>query len=122
MRIKVDAQKCSGCHLCEMVCSLSHLGVINIQKSAIRIEKDDLDTSLNTPILCHQCKKMPCLEGEEVIAELEKGIFIWKRTRAERCLFHALPILDERAYHCDFCGGDPQCINVCTPKAILLQK
>ena len=52
MRIKVDPKKCSGCHLCEMVCSLYHLGVINIERSAIRIQKDDLETSLNTPVLC----------------------------------------------------------------------
>jgi len=58
MRIKVDEERCSGCHLCEMVCSLFHLGMMNTERSAIRIQKDDLDTSLNLPILCHQCKEM----------------------------------------------------------------
>jgi len=122
MRIKMDPQKCSGCHLCEMVCSLFHLGIINIEKSAIHIYKDDLDTSQNTPILCHHCKKMKCLNGEKVLTNLEKKKFIWDRKRAERCPFDALPVLGENAYHCDLCGGNPQCTKVCTPHAIMLQK
>jgi len=120
MRIKVDPQKCSGCHLCEMVCSLFHLNLINTEKSAIHVKKDDLDTSLNTPLLCHQCKEMKCLDGEEVIREKEKKRYLWSHIRAERCPFEGLSVVDETAYHCDLCGGDPQCIKVCTPKAISL--
>jgi len=122
MRIKVDPTKCSGCHLCEVVCSLFHLGIINAEKSAIHIKKDDLDTSLNTPILCRQCKEMKCLVGEEVIEGQEKKEFVWNRMRADHCPFHALPVLAEKVYHCDLCGGNPQCIKVCTPKAISMAK
>lgn len=122
MKIKVDSKKCSGCHLCEMICSLTHLGLINTEKSAIHIKKDDLDTSLNTPILCRQCKEMKCLAGEEVMEALEKKQFIWNRIRAERCPFHALSVFDDEAYHCDLCHGNPQCIKVCTPKAISMMK
>ena len=118
MRIKADAKRCSGCHLCEMVCSLLHLGAINIEKSAIRIHKDDLDTSLNTPTVCRQCKEMKCLTGEEATGVSEKKEFFWKGTLAERCSFNALTVLDGVAYHCDLCGGNPQCVKVCTPKAI----
>ena len=122
MRINVDPEKCSGCRLCEMACSLRHLGVINVEKSAISIEKDDLESSLNTPILCRQCKKMKCLEGEEVAEAPERKTFVWIKERAERCPFHALPVFDEKAYHCDLCRGAPQCIDVCTTKAIYLSR
>jgi hypothetical protein len=44
--------------------------------------------------------------------------YLWNHIRAERCPFKALSVVDETAYHCDLCGGDPQCIKVCTPKAI----
>jgi carbon-monoxide dehydrogenase iron sulfur subunit len=118
MRIKVDKKRCSGCHICEMVCSLFHLKMINTEKSAIRIRKDDLDTSLNSPTLCHQCKEMECLHGKNVVEELEKKMFIWDKGRAEKCPFHALPVFGDAAYHCDFCGGDPQCVKFCTPKAL----
>lgn len=122
MRIKVNKEKCSGCHLCEMACSLVHLGIINVEKSAIRIRKDDLDTSLNTPVLCLQCKEMKCFKGVENIKSLEKKKFIWDRVRADRCPFGALSVLGEKAYHCDLCGGEPQCVKVCTPKAISISK
>jgi Fe-S-cluster-containing hydrogenase component 2 len=96
--------------------------VINVEKSAISIEKDDLDSSLNTPMLCRQCKKMKCLEGEGAAGTSERKTFVWIKGRAERCPFHALPVFDEKAYHCDLCRGNPQCINVCTTKAIYLSR
>ena len=120
MRIKVEKEKCSGGHLCEMVCSLSHLGVLNIEKSAIRIERDDLDSSLNTPVVCRQCKKMKCLSKEEVDEAAEKKMFIWNESRVKACPFKALSLFEGRAYHCDLCGGDPQCTKVCTPGAIFV--
>jgi len=118
MKIKVDQAKCSGCHLCETVCSLFHLGTINTEKSAIHIHKDDLDTSLNTPILCRQCNEMNRLNGERVTEAQERKKFFWKKTRAEHCTFHALSVLGGKAFHCDLWGGKPQCVKVCTPGAI----
>ena len=122
MKINIDPKKCSGCHLCEMVCSLFHWGIIHIGKSAIRIQKDDLDTSLNTPLLCRQCKEMKCLDGEEGVSTQERKKFIWSHKRAKRCPFDALTILGENAYHCDLCLGNPQCIKVCTTGALTLSK
>jgi Fe-S-cluster-containing hydrogenase component 2 len=118
MRIKVKKEKCSGCHLCEMVCSLFHLGLLNVEKSAIRIEKDDLGSSQNRPVVCRQCKKMKCLSKEEEDEVAEKKIFLWNKSRAGCCPFKALSVFDGSAYHCDLCGGDPQCIKVCTPGAL----
>jgi Fe-S-cluster-containing hydrogenase component 2 len=92
--------------------------MINTEKSAIQIQKDDLDTSRNLPILCNQCKDMKCLNGEDVFEALEKKRFIWDRKRAQRCPFGALTVFGEKAYHCDLCGGMPQCVTVCTPKAL----
>jgi len=122
MKIKVERQKCSGCHLCEMVCSLVHLGVVNVERSAIRIDKDDLGSSLNTPVVCGQCKKMVCLSGEQVDAAAEKRRFLWPEIRAGRCSFHALALFGDNAYHCDLCEGDPQCVKVCTPGALTFTK
>ena len=120
MRIKVDKKKCTGCHLCEMVCSLVHLGVINTEKSAIRVQKDDLDTSLHEPVLCRQCKEMTCLTDEDVEEDQERKAYLWSKSRAERCAFRALSVFGDLAFHCDLCGGRPQCVKVCTPKAIHL--
>ena len=122
MRIIVNRQKCTGCHLCELVCSLYHLGISNPEKSAIRIQKDDLDTSINTPVVCRQCKEMKCLGGERVNEALAKQQFLWVKKRAERCPFDSLTVLGETAYHCDLCAGHPQCSRVCTTGAIRVKK
>ena len=118
MKIKVDKKKCTGCHLCEMVCSLVHVGVINTEKSAIRVEKDDLDTSLHEPVVCRRCKEMTCLTDEDVEEDQERKTYLWSKSRAERCPFRALSVFDDVAFHCDLCGGRPQCVKVCTSKAI----
>jgi anaerobic carbon-monoxide dehydrogenase iron sulfur subunit len=122
MRIKVNKKKCSGCRLCETLCSLFHGGAVNPEKSAIRIEKDDLDTSMNTPFVCRQCKNMACLEGEKVSPEVERRKFVWAGKRSAKCPFHALNLFKGKSYHCDLCGGNPQCVMVCTPGALVTSK
>jgi carbon-monoxide dehydrogenase iron sulfur subunit len=121
MRISVNRENCTGCHLCELVCSLFHLGIINPEKSAIRIRKDDLDTSINTPVVCRQCKEMKCLEGDGVIEASAKQQFLWAKERAGQCPFDGLNVLGQIAYHCDLCAGNPQCVHVCTSESIRLK-
>jgi carbon-monoxide dehydrogenase iron sulfur subunit len=120
MRIRVEKEKCTGCRLCEMVCSLFHTGSINTNKSAIRVERNDTDTGMNVPIVCRQCKEMKCLETEEADSRRERKNFLWERTRAERCPFHAVSVFGQNAYHCDLCGGNPRCLKVCTTAALHL--
>lgn len=103
-----------------MVCSLIHGGCINPEKSAIRIQKDDLGTSMNVPVLCRQCNPMKCLSGETVGEAEERGKFIWDQSRIGRCPFKAVHPFGQQAYHCDLCGGTPKCVKVCTTKAIRL--
>jgi len=121
MRVEVQEEKCTGCHLCEMVCSLFHLRVINPSKSAIRILKDDLGTNLHHPMVCRQCKKMKCLENEGADETFETAKFIWNKERAETCPFDGLTVFEETAYHCDLCHGEPQCVSVCTNGAITIK-
>jgi Fe-S-cluster-containing hydrogenase component 2 len=61
---------------------------------------------------------MKCLSGENVEEDRERKLFLWHRHRADRCLFRALPVFNDYAYHCDLCGGKPQCVKVCTTEAI----
>ncbi len=118
IRLKINPEKCSGCRLCEMVCSIHHLGVVNTVRSAIRIFKDDLETGACKPVVCIQCKKMLCMAGDQPDQEAYRSRFIWEKSFAESCPFHALVQWNDDVYHCDLCGGDPQCVNLCSTGAI----
>lgn len=123
MRIKVEAEKCTGCHICEMVCSLYHEGVINPERSAIRISKDDFGDIVNTPVVCRQCKKMVCLDGYEESAQQEhRGKYGWDDLKAmEKCPFDAVFCFQSKVVHCDLCGGEPRCVQFCSVAAITVE-
>jgi carbon-monoxide dehydrogenase iron sulfur subunit len=120
LKIKVHKERCSGCHICEMVCSLVHTGRINIERSAIRIRKDDLGSGIMEPKLCRQCRKMNCLDGSKAENDARRSEFLWDEETAERCPYGSLHVFDGKAHHCDLCGGRPQCVKVCTTGAIHL--
>lgn len=124
MKIKVITEKCTGCGLCENICSLSHTGNINKYRSAVRIFMDDLGESIHQPKVCLQCKKMKCLEGEDLSDEqilAERAKFLWGNVgRADKCPFQGCFEFDGKVYHCDLCNGDPQCVKVCTQGALLV--
>ncbi|MGZ3591418.1 MAG: hypothetical protein ACXU99_12245 [Thermodesulfobacteriota bacterium] len=61
---------------------------------------------------------MKCHDDRRGAEARERKKFLWKKTSAEHCPFHALSVLGGKAFHCDLCGGKPECVNVCTPGAI----
>lgn len=58
----VDGDKCTGCRVCELVCSMKRTGEYNPSKSSIRVlQNRELDISL--PVIrpdCDQCGE--CVE------------------------------------------------------------
>ncbi|MBW2064720.1 MAG: hypothetical protein JRJ03_07255 [Deltaproteobacteria bacterium] len=118
LRLRIKPDLCSGCRLCEIICSLSHLGSVNTNRSAIRILKDELGTGACRPRVCIQCKKMLCLGQEREKAKEYKGRFLWDETLEGSCPFKALPSWNGEVYHCDLCGGDPACVKYCSTGAI----
>jgi anaerobic carbon-monoxide dehydrogenase iron sulfur subunit len=57
--LTVNAEKCTGCRLCEQVCSVVHEGVSNPAKSRIQIVKWE-DEGRYIPMICQQCEDAPC--------------------------------------------------------------
>lgn len=126
MKIKVDEKKCTGCGLCEVICSLSHLGIVDRNKSAIRVIMDDLGDSIHKPRVCRQCGKMKCLEDDlgknpSLNIDEERKKFIWESIkRYELCPFEGCFAYDNKVYHCNLCNGEPQCVLVCTQGALTI--
>ena len=56
----VDAAKCTGCRICEQVCSVKHEGAVNPYRARIRVLKWELEGQV-LPMVCRQCDDPPCL-------------------------------------------------------------
>lgn len=123
MRLKADQSKCTGCLLCEITCSLLHCGQVQREASAIRVALNDLNHGLHQPVVCRQCKKMPCLTSETKDADEEKrNAFFWEGNKKIRgdCAFNALFAFGDKLIHCNLCAGDPECIKSCPTSALSL--
>jgi Fe-S-cluster-containing hydrogenase component 2 len=126
----VDYEKCTGCRACEMACAVSHAGVSNPAKSAIRVVKR-LRDGLNVPVICQQCEDPACAnicsvqaisrdeETDAVVVDLERCVGC--RMCMVACPFGAVAYnVDQRqAIQCDLCGGaDPWCVRFCDSGAL----
>ncbi len=59
----IKPETCTGCHYCEMACSLVHEGECNINLSRIGIIKTQGGgTGENLPVVCQQCLDAVCAE------------------------------------------------------------
>ena len=126
-RIVADADKCCGCRVCEMVCSLRTAGVFDPNRSAIHRNTlvPDLRFSLT---ICPQCPTMPCaqvclvhaISRDEVAGAVVVDPDLCNLCGAcvEACPLEQIVIVDERVLKCDLCGGDPLCVRWC-PRGVL---
>lgn len=127
--IHVEPKRCTGCKSCEIVCSLYHEGEVNPAKSRISVmswEKEGIDI----PVLCQQCEDPPCQDAcptHALYREKATGAMLINeeacigcRMCILACPFGAPSVRGEtgEVIKCDLCGGDPQCVRFCEPKAI----
>ena len=134
MRIKVDLEKCTGCRLCEAVCSAvsnknGDIGIINPQKSAIRIKYDFISRK-DVAAVCYQCNKPHCMENCSTHALFRNnGVIKFNPNLCTGCndcinacpfdLIWSLP-LEGSVVKCDLCANyDVQyCVQSCPVEAI----
>lgn len=127
--LMIDHEKCTGCRLCELVCSVKHDGISNPMRSRIRVVKWEQE-GLYIPMSCQQCQDAPCMNGCPVNAishdetlnriEVDYDICIGCRTCVSVCPFGAMNFntIDRKVIKCDLCDGDPQCVRFCDIKAV----
>ena len=119
-----DFANCSGCRRCEVACTLYHEGRIWPEASRIRIFM--LTPTLEIPHLCAQCDDAPCIEScsvEALSIDEDTGAIIVDKEACTGCgnCIEACPgdvptihPTENYALICDLCGGDPECVKVCS--------
>jgi Fe-S-cluster-containing hydrogenase component 2 len=125
----IDAEKCTGCRICEMYCSFMKTKTCNPAKSRVRVIKWETE-GVNTPIMCMQCDDAPCMSVCPVSAiskDIESGmvsidgdICIGCKLCMMICPFGAITADSggSKVVKCDLCDGDPMCAKMCSPGAI----
>jgi carbon-monoxide dehydrogenase iron sulfur subunit len=125
----INYEKCTGCRLCELVCSVMHDGVSNPSRSRIKVIKWEAE-GLYIPMSCQQCEDAPCMNvcpvkaisRDETLARVmvDYDVCIGCRACVSACPFGAMSfnVIDRKVIKCDLCDGDPQCVRFCDEKAV----
>jgi len=131
MYIDVDYLKCTGCQMCEAVCSFKNTGLIGKSLSRIAVHKDERK-GVFIPTLCRQCSEPKCIQAcptNAIFKEKETGIIkinkeecIGCRQCIDSCPFGAIGFDGEYPFKCEICGGDPECVKSCFIGALKLKK
>jgi carbon-monoxide dehydrogenase iron sulfur subunit len=126
--ITVSPERCTGCRMCELACSMKNTGEFNPTRSRINVVA--YDESYCLPFMCFQCEKPYCAEvcpKGAIVRDEAKGmvkIIAKKCTGCKTCIL-ACPFGNmiystkkKKVENCDFCGGDPECVSVCSTQAL----
>jgi len=127
--ILVDYTKCTGCRLCETVCSVMNTGACNPQRARIKIVRWEWE-GLQIPTLCLQCDEPACIRVCPVkalsrdsnlgVVKLNSSICIGCKLCLQTCPFGAVSydFMKKELIKCEFCEGDPACVKFCETKAL----
>ena len=132
MMIMIDVEKCVGCRICELACSVRKKKEFAPHHARIRIVKEE-NNGINVPIVCQHCSDAPCAMvcPLNLYSVDEKTGAVMSRQEAcigcKACLLacpYGANAIDTNefghdvAVKCDLCGGDPLCVQFCPTGAI----
>ena len=126
-RILADVGRCSGCRLCELVCSFEKEKAFAPSASRITVLRDD-SLGLDLPVVCWHCSPCRAMEScpQEALVR-DRGLVrvneedcVGCAQCLEACTIGAIKLHPGKnaAQLCDQCGGKPLCVQKCPTKAL----
>jgi Fe-S-cluster-containing hydrogenase component 2 len=123
-----DSEKCTGCQICELVCSAVKEDKINPILSRIHLTR--FDPLIMSSIGCQFCDNPPCVTScpREALRATEEGRIEINRDKCtlcgwciqpRSCPFGAITIRESAIAVCDLCDGEPKCVEYCPKDALL---
>lgn len=135
-----DPELCTGCRLCELVCSIHNEGVANADLAKIRIDRlkdyGVWDTGLFVPEVCYQCDEPACLmDCPQGAIKADKSTGFVRTVDKSLCTGSCISICQGACtwrmpsfnkgqsvanIKCHLCQGDPTCVKFCPTGALKL--
>jgi len=124
-----NTDRCTGCRLCESICSLVHTETCNPERSRMRILRME-QKGVDIPMFCLQCEDAACIAACPVSAinrnkstgtvEIDYELCIKCKECIIACPFEGMYFdsIEDKIIKCDLCGGDPKCVMFCDTQAI----
>lgn len=128
-----DPAKCTGCRLCEYVCSATKTGSFDATLSRIRVVR--IEPVTMTAISCRLCADAPCIIAcprDALSRSEENGIILVDEGRCdgcgwcvEACDFGAI-VLNPHTKNAEICNlcedqeNGPRCVEFCPKEALSL--
>ena len=128
--VAADPEKCTGCSICELICSLEKEKVFSPHYSRIKAVR--LHGILNVVIACRFCEDAKCVKAcprEALTQSEETGIISVDNEKCnacgwciEACDYGAITVHPDETtvLICDLCNGEPKCIEWCPEEALSL--
>ena len=126
--VSCDPEKCTGCAVCEYICSLTKENAFSSQKSRIRTMR--LHPLINISIACRLCSPAPCVTAcpRDALTQSEaNGTIMVDDEKCdgcswciEACDYGAITLHPELKVvrMCDLCDNDPECVRWCPEEAL----
>ncbi len=138
-----DYDLCTGCEICESVCSFVHDAEFNPINT--RIHRVRIEPVFNIALACQKCEDAPCIRAcpEKALDKDEEGSVLVDEDKCNGCGFCiracdfgviSLHLDTQKALVCDLCENmreefidpevgkpEPQCIELCPREAISLK-
>jgi len=122
--LSLNPELCTGCGICELVCSFTKFKVFNPRLSLVKIEYDYENYRVERATLCIQCGECSKVCPTSALHR-DNGVILLDHSLCSRCLAcvsacptNAIVVVDGTPYKCDLCGGRPLCVRYCVRGAL----